>query len=150
MNREIEMLDQRWKKNLAWSLIGSMMFVVLSVTRYFFRLRELNSEPIGQVVLAGLIASLLILAVSAFQSYRLGRRLREDPFLAEALHNELINALEIQSWKAAFLGAVAVPAFFAIVWFFYPVRDPVMVALTSIVMGSACYQGNLYFNYRSL
>jgi divalent metal cation (Fe/Co/Zn/Cd) transporter len=150
MNPEIELLDRKWMNNLAWSLLGSTVFIVLSVARFFLRQSGLNSEPIGQVVLAGLLISLLILVASTIESYRLGRKLREEPFLAEALHNELIRTIETQSWKAAFLGAITVTVFFAVVWFFYPVCDPIMVALTSIVTGSACYQGNIYFKYRSL
>ena len=150
MNGEIETLDKRRMRNLEWFLIGSVTIILLSVTRYFFRLGELNSEPIGSFVLAGLLVSLLVLIRCTVESYRIGRRLREEPSLKEALDNELLQAIEVQSWKAAFMGAVGATIFFAITWFFYPVCDPVMVALTSIVMGAACYQANVYFTYKFL
>lgn len=150
MNAEIETLDKRRLGNLEWFLIGSVAFLILSVTRYFFRLSDLNSEPVGSLVLAGLFLSLLILIRCTVESYRISKRLREEPSLKEALENELMQTIETQSWKAAYLGAIGTTMFFAIVWFFYPVCDPVMVALTSIVAGAACYQGNIYFTYRYL
>lgn len=150
MNAEIETLEKRRIRNLAWFLIGSVVFITLSVTRFFFRLSDLNSRPAGWLVLAGLILSLLVLLGCTAESYRIGKRLHEEPSLKEALNNELIRMIEVQSWKAAYLGAIGTTVFFAFVWFFYPVCDPVMVALTSIVSGAACYQGNVYFTYRSL
>ncbi|MEJ2598275.1 MAG: hypothetical protein P8Z00_08055 [Anaerolineales bacterium] len=150
MNSEIERLDQQRMRYLEWYLIGSIVFVILSVTRYFLRLGDLNAAPLGQAVLYGLFLSLLVLAVSALASTRLGRKINQDPVLKEALNNELVKALDVQSWKAAFFGAIGTTIFFALSWFFYPVCDPVMVALTAIVVGLGSYQGTFYFKYRSL
>lgn len=150
MNSEIERLDQQRMRYLEWYLIGSIVFIILSVTRYFLRLGDLNASPVGQAVLYGLILSLLVLAVSALASTRLGRKINQDPALKEALNNELVQALDVQSWKAAFFGAIGTTMFFALSWFFYPVCDPVMVALTAIVVGLGSYQGTFYFKYRSL
>lgn len=134
---------------LAWYLVGCAMFVILSLVRYFLRVGGLNSQPIGTVVLVGLILSLLLLAANALRSTRLNRKIMKDPVLKEALLNELIQAIELQSWRAAYLGAIGATLFFALSWFFYPVCDPVMIALTSIVAGLGAYQGTFYFLYRS-
>jgi hypothetical protein len=109
----------------------------------------LNSQPIGIAVLIGLILSILLLALSVTGSALLEKTIKDDPLLREALHNELIQALEVQSWKAAYLGAVGTTIFFAVVWFFYPVSDPVLVALTAIIAGAGAYQATFYFKYRS-
>lgn len=150
MNSEIERLDRRRMRYLEWYLMGCLVFIILSVTRYFFRLGDLNALPVGKAVLYGLILSLLVLAASALASARLGRKINQDPALKEALNNELVQALDVQSWKAAFFGAVGTTLFFALSWFFYPVCDPVMTALTAIIVGFGSYQGTFYFKYRLL
>jgi drug/metabolite transporter (DMT)-like permease len=149
MNSDIEMLDKKRMRYLEWYLIGLVPFMILSVTRFFFRLGGLNSRPIGQAVFIGLILSLLLLAISTIGSAILGRTIRKEPSLKDALHNELVQSLEVQSWKAAYLGAVGTTIFFAAAWFFYPISDPVLVALTSIIAGAGAYQATFYFKYRS-
>jgi hypothetical protein len=149
MNFEIEMLDKRRMRYLEWYLIGLVPFTILSVTRFFFRLGELNSQPIGRAVFIGLILSLLLMAISSIGSVILWRAIKNEPSLKDALHNELVQSLEAQSWKAAYFGAVGTTIFFAAVWFFYPISDPVLVALTSIIAGAGAYQATFYFKYRS-
>ena len=149
MNSDIEMLDKRRMRYLEWYLIGFVPFIILSLTRYFFRLGGLNSQPIGRAVLIGLILSMLLLAVSTIASAILGRTIKNEPSLNDALQNELVRSLEVQSWKAAYVGAVGTTIFFAVAWFFYPINDPVMVALTSIIVGAGAYQATFYFKYRS-
>lgn len=149
MNTEIESLDKKRMRYLELTLIGITAALVLSIVRYFFRLSDLNSQPIGTAVLIGLILSVLLMAFSTLGSARLGKSIREDPTLKEALYNEHIQSLEIQSWRAAYLGAVATTAFFALTYFFYPACDPMMVSLTSIIAGLGAYQGTFYLKYRS-
>jgi hypothetical protein len=149
MNLDIEMLDRKRMRYLEWYLIGLGPFMILSVTRFFFRLGGLNSQPIGRAVFIGLILSLLLLALSVIGSAFLGRTIKNEPSLRDALYNELVQSLEVQSWKAAYFGAVGTTIFFAAVWFFYPISDPVLVALTSIIAGAGAYQATFYFKYRS-
>jgi len=149
MNTEIEKLDCRRMRNLEVYLCGFVLFLVLSLTRYFFRFPGLNSKPIGQVILVGLVLSLLLLVLSTYESIKLARKMKSDPELGAALGNELVRSLELQSWQAAYFGAIGTTVFFAIAWFFYPICDPIMVALTSIIAGAGSYQATFYFKYRS-
>ena len=149
MDSDIERLDKKRMSFLALYLVGSVIFIILSVTRYFFRLRGLNTQPIGIAVLIGLLLSLLVLGISTIGSLLLGRKIKRDPLLKEALYNEMVRSLEVQSWRAAYFGAAATTVFFAVTWFFYPVCDPVMVSLTSIIAGLGAYQATFYFKYRS-
>jgi len=149
MVSDIENLDKKRMRYLALYLVGFVFFLILSITRFFFRLRGLNSQPVGTAVLIGLLLSLLLLVISTIGTLSLGRKIKSDPLLKEALYNELVQSLEVQSWRAAFLGAAATTVFFAVAWFFYPVCDLVMVALTSIIAGLGAYQATFYFKYRS-
>jgi hypothetical protein len=146
---EIETLDSRRMRYLELYLIGVSVFLVLSITRYFFRFGNLNARPIGIAVLAGLILSLGLMGFSTIQTAAFRREIKDDPALMDALNNELVQALERKSWKAAYFGAIGTTVFFAAVWFFYPVSDPVLVALTSIIAGAGAYHATFYVQYRS-
>jgi hypothetical protein len=149
MQSEIETLDSRRMRYLELYLIGVGIFLVLSVTRYFFRLGNLNARPIGIAVLVGLILSLGLIGFSTIQTAAFRRKIKGDPALMDALNNELVQALERKSWKAAYFGAIGAIVFFAVVWFLYPVSDPVLVALTSIIAGAGAYHAMFYVQYRS-
>ena len=81
MDSDIERLDKKRMSFLALYLVGFVIFIILSVTRYFFRLRGLNTQPIGIAVLIGLLLSLLVLGISTIGSLSLGRKIKKDPQL---------------------------------------------------------------------
>ncbi|MBN1266101.1 MAG: hypothetical protein JXA25_11450 [Anaerolineales bacterium] len=146
---EIEKLNQRRVKNLTLYLCGYVIFLVLWLVRYFLRQSNLNAEPAGIIVLMGLVLSLLLLILSTVESVRLGIKVRKDSALADALGNEWVQMLEKEAWKSAFCAAVGATVFFAASWFIYPVCDPVMIALTSIIAGAGGYQISFYLRYRT-
>jgi len=149
MMSQIELLDRRRMRLLEWYLVSFLLFLLLTLVRFFFRGEGLNSQPIGMAVLAGLIVTLVLQAGTALGTALLSRKIRSDPSLEAALNNELIQSLEIQSWRAAYFGAAGATLFFAIVSTFYPVVDPVMIALTAIITGLGAYQATFYFKYRA-
>jgi hypothetical protein len=149
MTDDIEGLDRRRMRYMEWFLIGFVPFLILSIARFFFRQSGLNQEPIGTAVLIGLILSVVVIALSTFGSASLARKIKDTPSTQEALNNELIQAIEVRSWKAAYLGAIAISAFFALSHFFYPICDPVLSALTSIITGAGAYQAHFYFQYKA-
>lgn len=148
MNTDIETLDQERMKYLKWYLIGFTIFMVLILTRHFFRLDGLNSQPIGYAVLTGLILGLLLQAVCMIKSALLERDIHHDPRLEAALNNELVKSLMTQSWIAAYIGAAGTTLFFAVTWSFYPICDPVTISLTAIAAGAGASRGYFYFRYK--
>ena len=116
--------------------------------RYFFRASGLNQQPVGYLVLAGLVITLLIQVYMALKAAQMGRIIDNDPELKTALNDELVQSLEVRAWKAAYFGAVGATVFFALAWFFYPVCDPVMVALTAIITGLGANRAAFYFLYK--
>jgi hypothetical protein len=150
MRKDIEILDQQRMKYLKWYLIGFGTFMLLMLTRHFFRLSDLNSKPIGMVVLIGLLLTLLLQVISLIQSARLEQNIRQDPKIEAALNNELVKSLMTQSWIAAYVGTAGMTLFFAVTWFFYPICDPVMIALSSIAAGAGANRAYFYFKYKSL
>ena len=149
MMSQIESLDKRRMRLLEWYLVSFVLFLPLTLVRFFFRAEGLNSQPMGMAVLAGLIVTLVLQAGTALGTALLSRKIRSDPSLEAALNNELIQSLEVQSWRAAYFGAAGATLFFAIVSVFYPICDPVMIALTAIITGFGAYQATFYFKYKA-
>ena len=149
MNTDIEYIDQQRMKFLKWYLVGFFIFMVLMLTRHFFRSGGLNSEPIGIVVLIGLILALLLQAICVILSAQLEKNIQKEPHLKAALNNELVKSLTTQSWIAAYIGTSAMTLFFAITWSFYPICDPVTISLTSIVTGAGASRAYFYFKYKT-
>jgi len=147
MTYDIETLDQKRMTFLKWYLVGFAIFMCLILTRHFFRLGGLNAQPVGIAVLAGLVATLLLQAVCLLRSALLERHIRRDPNLEAALNNELVKSLMTQSWIAAYIGAVGMTVFLAVAWFFYPVCDPVMIALSAISAGAGANRAYFYIRY---
>ena len=148
MKTDIEFLDQERMKFLKWYLVSFAIFMFLMLTRHFFRLGELNSQPIGIAVLIGLILTLLLQVFCLTRSALLEREIRHNPRLEAALNNELVNALMTQSWIAAYIGASGMTLFFALTWFVYPICDPVTICLVSIAAGAGASRGYFYFKYK--
>jgi hypothetical protein len=146
---KIEFLDAKRMRYLELYILGVGVFVALSITRFFFRLGDLNSKPIGIAVLVGLILSLGLISLSTIQTSLFWKKVKQEPLLMGALNNELIQALALRSWKAAYLGAGGTALFFGVVSIFYPVSDPMLMALTSIIAGAGAYQATFYFLYRA-
>ena len=148
MNTDIEYLDQQRMKFLKWYLVGFFIFMVLMLTRHFFRSGGLNSEPIGIAVLVGLILTLLLQAVCVMKSAQLEKNIQKAPHIKAALNDELVKSLTTQSWIAAYIGTSAMTLFFAITWSFYPICDPVTISLTSIIAGAGASRAYFYFKYK--
>jgi hypothetical protein len=149
MSTDIEFLDQQRMKFLKWYLIGFAIFMILMLTRHFFRLGGLNQRPIGSVVLIGLFLTLILQVVCVTRSALLERDIHRDPRLEAALNNELVKSLVTQSWIAAYVGASATSLFFAITWSFYPICDPVTIALSTIIVGAGASRACFYFRYKT-
>jgi len=150
MSSEIEFWEKRRMRYLEGLLVGFVVFMILSIIRFFFRTSGLNSTPIGYVVLGGMVSSVLVLALGTYGLAKMSARFKQNPALKEALMNELVTYIELKSWKAAYIGAIATTVFFAITCFFYPVYDPVLISLTAIVAGAGSYFLTFYIKYRSL
>ena len=149
MENKIEILDQSRMKYLEGYLISFSICLVLILTRHFFRLDDLNAKPIGGVVLLGLILTVLLQAYFVARSASLERDIRQNPGLEAALNNELVKSMMTESWVAAYIGTSAMTVFFAISGFFYPVCDPVTIALASIAAGAGANRGYFYFRYKN-
>jgi hypothetical protein len=105
-----------------------------------FKEQALNSSPIGVTVLVATVVLLVVAVALITQLARLAARAKADPQLREALiDNELVKWHLAQSWKAGFLGAIATPFIFLLIDTVYPIDDPLLVALTTAMVGSGAF-----------
>jgi len=149
MSTEIEQLDQKRIRTLGVYVAGFASFVILSLVRFFFRAYGLNQQPIGTVVLVGLGITLVVMAACVTRQALLAARINKDPKLKAAFASELLQLIDAQAWRAAYIGTAVTVLFFAITSSFYPVCDAVMIALTSVIVGAGVQRAAFFFKYRS-
>jgi hypothetical protein len=149
MTNLIEETDRQQQKH--WRLLLAALFLamVLLTVRYLFGAvfeeHELNSRPIGIALLSVTVALLIPTLVAVVRLGLLAAKASADPRLREALiDNELVKLHLAQSWKAAFLWAVATPFLFLLISSFHPIDDLLLVALTTANVGCGAFLISFY------
>ncbi|UCG53406.1 MAG: hypothetical protein JSW58_07590 [Candidatus Latescibacterota bacterium] len=144
MSNLIEETDRQQQRYWKRFLIAFFLLIVLLIVRYVFgtvlKEYELNSHPIGIVVLIISVALLVVMFVHIVKLNRLRARAAANPQLKEALiDNELTKLHLDQSWKAGFIGAAVTPFAFLLISSFHTINDPVLVAFATPIVGSAAF-----------
>jgi hypothetical protein len=145
----IEQTDRQQQRYWRGYLITFFLAVVLLIVRYLFGTvfaeHELNSRPIGILVLVASVALLATMLVLVVRLGMLKARAAADPELKEALiDNELVRLHLAQSWKAAFIGAVTTPFVFLLISTFHPFDDLLVVALSTASVGAGVFLVTFY------
>lgn len=149
MSNPIEVIDKRQQRYWRGFLMAFFLLMALLIVRYLFgtvyKEHELNARPIGIVVLVVSLVLLVILLSFIVKLGLLRSRAAADPQLRAALiDNELTKFHLTQSWKSAFLGAVATPFLFLFVSLFHPIHDLLLVALATAAVGSGTFLTSFY------
>jgi heme/copper-type cytochrome/quinol oxidase subunit 2 len=149
MTNLIEETERQQQKYWKGFLIAWFMAIVLLIVRHLFgsvfKQHELNSRPIGIAVLTVTVILLLMVLFFVVKLYLLFVRAKSDPQLKEALiDNELSRLYILQSWKPAFIAAVATPFAFLLISSFHPINDLLLIALTTCVVGSGAFLTSFY------
>jgi len=154
MTNPIEIADRQqriyWKRFLLTFFIFLGLMGVRAVFYYGFGKYELNSKPIGIVVLIITVFVLIIQLFFLIKLIQLKNRINADPQLKEAiLEDEIENLNAIKSWRPAFLAAIATPFVFLMISTFLPFNDLLVVALSTIIIGSITYLTSYYLKSRA-
>jgi hypothetical protein len=149
MSTDIETMERRRLRLLEGYVLGQVAFLTLVVIRTVERAVVPDPPSLGRLVLTGMVLSLL-LCVGCVVAYSvLVSGIHRDPKLAEALDNEMIRAYFSQSWMAAFIAAAATTLVFAILAAYTAVlRDPLMIAFTTIMVGLVAHHITFYCKVR--
>lgn len=149
MNSDIETMERRRLRLLEGYLFGQIAFLILVVMRTVERAVVPDPPPLGGLVLTGMVLSVLLCVCCVVAYGVLASKIRRDPELAEALDNELVRAYFTQSWMVAFIAAAATTLLFAILAAYTPVlRDPLMIAFTTIIVGLTAHYVAFYCKVR--
>ena len=154
MTNPIEVADKQqrkyWKGFLTAFCIAIALLAVRALFYYGFGEYELNSRPIGIVVLIVTIVMFILQVYFLIKLGRLKGKIRTDSQLKEAiLEDELTKLNAIKSWLPAFIAAVATPFGFLLISSFYPFCDLLTVALSTALIGSGAYLVSYYLRNRS-
>jgi len=150
MTNLIEKTERQQLKYWKISLVAWFLAMALLIVRHLFgtvfKDYELNSQPIGIVVLIVNVILLLTVLFFVVKLYLLFLKAKADPQLKEALiDNELSKLYILQSWKPAFIAAVATPFAFLLISSFHPINDLLLVALSTCAIGSGAFLTSFYF-----
>jgi hypothetical protein len=149
MTNLIEETERQQLKYWKGSLIAWFLAMALLIVRHLFgsvfKEYELNSRPIGIVVLIATVILLLTTLFFVVKLHLLKGRAKSDPQLKEALiDNELSKLYVLESWKAGFIGAVATPFAFLLISSVHPINDLLLVALSTCAIGSGAFLTSFY------
>ena len=134
-----------WKGCLIAWLLAMALLIVRHLFGSVLKEHELNSRPIGIVVLTVNVILLLTVLLFVVRLYLLFVRAKSDPQLKEALiDNELSSLYILRSWKAGFIGAVATPFAFLLISSVHPINDLLLVALSTCAIGSGAFLISFY------
>jgi Na+/melibiose symporter-like transporter len=151
MRNDIEQADRKRVKELGVHAVIYSVFVVFSLVWFFLRALgpgyQPGSIPVG--VCLGLVGG-CALVYSWFRRLRISRTIRKDPKLREALDNEMLAMLELRAWKPAFLAVAAAILFFSIASAILGANEPVLIAITSVVIGFGAQRVAFFLGYRAL
>ena len=78
------------------------------------------------------------------ESYYQMRKIREDPSLKEALHDELFQLNELKAWKTAFFSVIGFNVLVAVLSLFIVFEDLMLIFLTTLLIGFGSYSLTLY------
>jgi hypothetical protein len=144
MENMIEILDCKRQNYLKGYLIGFIVFFLVWVLRFILITNRISSDAVLTTVMVILLGSVLFQAIFAVRLNLIKQKIRRDPDLHAALHNELVQLFELKAWRTAFFSAIGCLIIIAVMSFFMPVADTVFVVLTVIMAGFGGYHLTLY------
>ena len=149
MTNLIEETERQQLEYFKRSLTAWFLAIALLIVRHLFgtvfKEYDLNSRPIGIVVLAITVILMLTVLFFVAKLYLLFVRAKADPQLKEALlDNELSKLYILESWKAGFIGAVATPFAFLLISSIHPINDLLLVVLSTCAFGSGAFLTSFY------
>ena len=145
MTSKIELLDQRRKQFRKGTVTWLFVFVAAWIVRSALKVQAVDAGFWHDVLLVILLISSLLQAYFVRRELLLGREIKNDPLLKEALNDELIQLNELKAWKAAFFAVIGFVVIVAILSFFVHFNDLMMLLITVFLIGFGTYNAAVYF-----
>jgi hypothetical protein len=141
---QIEILDEKRRKYRGGLIIGSVIFFIAWIGYVIYQISEQEIEILHIGLLVILILSVLFQAYFAIRYNLLEKTIRKDPFLKEALNNELVRLNELKAWRASFFSVIGFIVLAAVVSFFVQFNDLMLIFLTALLIGFGTHNVAVY------
>jgi hypothetical protein len=140
---DIEFFDQKRKKYRGGTIIGTLIFFVAWLLRCVIKISEPEMETFHIIVLTILILSICSQAYFAVKLKFIEKKIKRDPVLKEALHNEWVRLNELKAWKVAFFSIIIYIIFVGILSFSVKINDTMLIVVTALLVGFGSYNTTL-------
>ncbi|MCX6554963.1 MAG: hypothetical protein NTZ12_08125 [Candidatus Aminicenantes bacterium] len=137
MNNKIEIYDQKRKNFRGGYILGDIVFLVAFIVRSAMKISGKGTGTLWTGLHVILVFSLLWLAYFSIRLLFVERTIRRDPVLNEALHNELDRLNELKAWRIAFFSLIILNLIATYLFHIFdiPLRDPIILIITSLLVG---------------
>jgi len=145
MTSKIELLDQKRKQYRKGTITWLFVFVAAWIVRSALKVQAVEAGFWYDILLAILVLCLLLQAYHVLREMLLGKEIRNNPLVKEALNDELTQLNALKAWKAAFFAVIGFIAIIAILSFFVHFNDLMLLLLTAFLIGFGTYNAAVYF-----
>lgn len=145
MTTKIEQLDRKRKQYRQGHLIWSIIFLTAWLVRSALKIFEVETDLVYTVLLVILLLAIALQTFYTLKDQGLKAELRSDPYLKEALHDELVQLNELKAWRIAFLTLMGFIVFSAILSLLIHINDVMYIFLTAMLIGFGAYNTSVYF-----
>jgi hypothetical protein len=137
-------LDQKRRKFRGGHLIGFSVFFVAWIIRSALKVAESENDLVYTILMILLLLSALFQAYYAIKGKRIEDEIKKEPFLEEALNNELIRLYELKAWRTAFFSVIGFIFLVAVISLFVEFNDIMLIFLTTFLVGFGTYNLTIY------
>jgi hypothetical protein len=106
VTNQIEILDEKRRKYRGGYLVGFGVFFVAWIIRSVLKVAEIENDLAYTILMILLLLSALFQAYFAVKGKAIEDEIKKEPYLKEALNNELIRLYELKAWRVAFFSVV--------------------------------------------
>jgi len=139
MSTQIELLDEKRRQYRGGHLKGFAVFFTAWIARTALEIAGVENDLADTILMILLLLSALFQGYYGIKGKRIEDEIRKEPFLQEALNNELIRLYELKAWRVAFFSVIGFVFLAAIVSLFVEFNDIMLIFLTTFLVGFGTY-----------
>lgn len=146
MSSKIEIYDRKRKKSRGRFVLSYSVFFIAFIAWSILKIVGTQAETLqtSRYIFMGLAF------LGIYFGIRLAlteRTIRKDPFLKEAIYNELDRLNELKAWKIAFysLTILTLIAVYLFHIFDVPLKEPIILIITYWLVGGGSFEFARYF-----
>jgi hypothetical protein len=144
MTTRVEIFYQMRKKYRRAHVFGLSIFTSVWIARSIYKVTKLNMEELHLAIFLILLLSLAYMAYYAIRLNIIERKIKREPLLREALHDELFRLNVLKALKTAFFSVIGFNVLAAIVSLFINNEVLMLIFITILLIGFGSYSLTLF------